>query len=121
MGARFAHPDLCGQVAYFRQFRRTGLCAATTFGFEFAMAPDFHLPGGTQCTMVSMHQVVFEVVESQDGGFEASALGHRIHTQGENWEDLKAMVQDAVRAHFPEADRPAMIRLLFVREEVLTA
>ena len=71
--------------------------------------------------MVSMHQVVFEVVESQDGGFEASALGHRIHTQGENWEDLKAMVQDAVRAHFPEADRPAMIRLLFVREEVLTA
>ena len=68
-----------------------------------------------------MHQVVFEVVESVDGGFEASALGHRIHTQGEDWEDLKAMVQDAVRAHFEEGERPTMIRLLFVREEVLTA
>lgn len=68
-----------------------------------------------------MHQVVFEVVESVDGGYEASALGHRIHTQGEDWDDLKAMVQDAVRAHFAIEDRPAMIRLLLVREEVLTA
>lgn len=68
-----------------------------------------------------MKQIVFEVKESEDGGFEASALGYRIHTQGDNWEDLKAMVQDAVRCHFTEADRPAMIRLLFVREEVLSA
>ena len=68
-----------------------------------------------------MKQIVFEVVESPDGGYEASALGHRIHTQGEDWEDLKAMVQDAVRCHFSEEDRPAMIRLLFVREEVLSA
>jgi hypothetical protein len=68
-----------------------------------------------------MHQVVFEVVESVDGGYEASALGYRIHTQGETWDELKAMVQDAVRTHFLEAERPAMIRLLFVRQEVLTA
>lgn len=68
-----------------------------------------------------MKQIVFEVVESVDGGFEAQALGHRIFTQGDDWEDLKAMVQDAVRCHFDEADRPGMIRLLFVREEVLSA
>jgi hypothetical protein len=71
--------------------------------------------------MKFMHQIVFEVVESVDGGYEASALGHRIHTQGEDWNDLKAMIQDAVRAHFEEPDRPAMIRLLFVREEVMSA
>ncbi len=68
-----------------------------------------------------MHQVVFEVKESDEGGYEAHALGHRIHTQGETWEELKEMVQDAVKNHFDEADRPSMIRLLFVREEVMSA
>lgn len=68
-----------------------------------------------------MHQIVFEAVESSDGGYEASALGHRIHTRGEDWEDLKAMVREAVRAHFDEESRPAMIRLYLVREEVLSA
>lgn len=68
-----------------------------------------------------MHQIVFEVVESGDGGYEAHALGHRIHTQGDDWEDLKSMVQDAVRTHFEAEMRPSMIRLLFVREEVLSA
>jgi hypothetical protein len=52
-----------------------------------------------------MSQIVFEVTESLDGGFEAAALGHRIFTQGETWEDLKEMVQDAVRCHFAEGDR----------------
>ncbi len=66
-------------------------------------------------------QIVFEVVDSPEGGYEAAALGHRIYTQGDDWEDLKSMVQDAVRCHFEEADRPALIRLLFVREEALSA
>jgi hypothetical protein len=68
-----------------------------------------------------MKQIVFDVTESIEGGFEASALGYRIHTQGENWDDLKAMIQDAVRCHFDEADRPALVRLLFTKEEVLSA
>jgi hypothetical protein len=66
-------------------------------------------------------QIVFEVVESPEGGFEASAVSHRIHTQGEDWDDLKEMVRDAVRCHFEEGERPAVIRLLFTREEVLSA
>jgi hypothetical protein len=68
-----------------------------------------------------MHQIVFEVSESVDGGFEASALGYRIHTQGDSWDDLKLMVQDAVRCHFDEGERPTVIRLLFTREEVMSA
>ena len=68
-----------------------------------------------------MHQVVFEVVESAEGGYEAAALGHRIRTQGDTWTELTEMVQDAVRAHFENGERPAMIRLLYVREEVLAA
>ena len=67
-----------------------------------------------------MIQIVFEVTESGEGGFEASAFGHRIHAQGDDWDDLKAMVQDAVRCHFDEAERPALIRLFFTWEEVLS-
>jgi hypothetical protein len=43
-------------------------------------------------TMNPVKQIVFEVVESREGGYEASALGDRIHTQGDDWQDLKAMV-----------------------------
>ena len=68
-----------------------------------------------------MKQIVFEVVEAPEGGYEASALGHHIFTQGETWEDLRTMVQDAVRCHFAQSEQPSMIRLLFVREEVLSA
>ena len=57
-----------------------------------------------------MHQIVFEVVESGDGGNVAHALGHRIHTQGDDWDDLKSMVQDAVRAHLGLNLNPSEIR-----------
>ena len=70
---------------------------------------------------LSMRQIVFEVRESAEGGYEASALGYRIHTQGEDWEDLKAMVQDAVKCHFQDEEAPKIVRLLFTREEVLCA
>jgi hypothetical protein len=68
-----------------------------------------------------MSQIVFEVTESVEGGFEAQALGHHIFTQGDTWDDLREMVKDAVRAHFDDSDRPSVIRLMFVREEVLSA
>lgn len=68
-----------------------------------------------------MSQIVFEVRDSVEGGYEAQALGHRIFTQGEDWADLKEMVADAVRAYFEPADLPAAIRLIFVREEVMSA
>jgi len=34
-------------------------------------------------------------------------------------DELKAMVQDAVRAHFDEAERPRVIRLHMVKDEVI--
>ena len=68
-----------------------------------------------------MQQIIFTVQESVDGGYEATAVGHHIFTQGETWDDLKEMVQDAVRCHFADSDAPKIIRLLFTREEVLAA
>ncbi len=59
------------------------------------------------------------VEEAEEGGYVARALEEPILTQGKTWEELKEMVQDAVRCPFPEGEAPRVIRLLFVREEVL--
>ena len=54
-----------------------------------------------------------------EGGYDARALGHSIFTQGEDWDDLKVMVRDAVLCHFDEEDVPRVIRLHLVREEAI--
>ena len=64
-------------------------------------------------------EIIFVVEESPEGGYEAEALGESIFTQAESVGDLRTMVQDAVRDHFEEGDRPQIIRLHFVRDEVL--
>jgi predicted RNase H-like HicB family nuclease len=68
-----------------------------------------------------MSEIIFEVREDEvDGGFTASALGYGIHTQGDAVEELRAMVKDAVRCYFDESiEAPKIIRLHFVRDEVL--
>ena len=66
-------------------------------------------------------EIIFTVVESPEGGYEARALGQSIYTQGDTLKELKAMVQDAVRCHFDEGSRPRVIRLHLVRDEVIPA
>lgn len=67
-------------------------------------------------------ELIFLVEESYEGGFEAQALGHSIFTQADSWDKLKAAVQDAVQCHFENpTDRPAMIRLHVVHDEVIPA
>jgi hypothetical protein len=68
-----------------------------------------------------MSEIIFEVHEDEiDGGYNARALGFGIHTQGETLEELRAMVKDAVNCYFDETmDAPKIIRLHFVRDEVL--
>ncbi len=71
-----------------------------------------------------MTEIIFEVREDEvDGGYSATALGHTIATQGETLEELREMVRDAVQCHFGDGapgEMPKMIRLHFVRDEVLT-
>ena len=55
-------------------------------------------------------------------GYTAKALGESIFTQAEDMASLKEMVRDAVRCHFPdEMNRPKVIRLHFVRDEVIAS
>jgi predicted RNase H-like HicB family nuclease len=59
-----------------------------------------------------------------DGGFVATALGHGIVTHGDTLAELRKMVKDAVRCHFGDGvpgPMPTVIRLHFVRDEVLAA
>ena len=65
-------------------------------------------------------EIIFEVTEAEEGGFCATALGHGITTQGDTLEELRAMVREAVACYFDDpAAAPRLIRLHFVRDEVL--
>ncbi|MEW8960052.1 MAG: 2-oxoisovalerate dehydrogenase [Moorella sp. (in: firmicutes)] len=64
-------------------------------------------------------EILFLVEESPEGGYEARALGYSIFTEGESVEELKDSVRDAVRCHFEEKDLPRVIRLHFVKDEVI--
>ena len=69
-----------------------------------------------------MHsEIIFVVSDSPEGGFEARALGHSIYTEADTADELREMVRDAVACHFDGAERPSVIRLHLVREEVLAA
>ncbi len=66
-------------------------------------------------------EIIFVVEESPEGGLEAKALDHSIYTQAEDLDSLKEMVRDAVSCHFEESDKPKVIRLHMVRDELITA
>jgi dephospho-CoA kinase len=71
---------------------------------------------------VTASEIIFEIFESPEGGFEARALGHAIFTQAESHEELKEMVRDAVRCHFEnQAEQPKVIRLHMVHDELISA
>jgi hypothetical protein len=66
-------------------------------------------------------EIIFVVDEAPEGGYTAHALGQAIFTEADTWEELRAAVQDAVRCHFDDNERPSVVRLHMVREEVLAA
>jgi hypothetical protein len=66
-------------------------------------------------------EIIFAVEEAPEGGYLARALGHDIFTEADSPGALRDAVRDAVRCHFDEDDRPKVIRLHFLREEVFAA
>ena len=65
-----------------------------------------------------MNEIIFLVEDSPEGGYEARALNASIYTEADTIDELRFMVKDAVECHFEEGERPQIIRLHFVREEV---
>ncbi len=66
-----------------------------------------------------MNEIIFVVEDAPEGGFTARALGHSIFTEAETLDQLRVSVRDAVRCHFDDDSGPKVIRLHYVREEVL--
>lgn len=71
--------------------------------------------------MPTSSEIIFEVTEDEvDGGLSANALGYGIHTQADTVGELRHNVKEAVDCYFGETkQRPSLIRLHFVRDEVL--
>jgi len=68
-----------------------------------------------------MSEIVFLVEDAPEGGLVARALGHSIFTDAETMEQLRSNVRDALRCHFEPDEMPAVIRLHYVKDEVLAA
>lgn len=68
-----------------------------------------------------MPEIIFLVEEAPEGGFTARALGESVFAEADNLTDLHGKVRDAVRCHFDEDRIPKVIRLHFVREEIINA
>ncbi|MCU0836163.1 MAG: 2-oxoisovalerate dehydrogenase [Chromatiaceae bacterium] len=68
-----------------------------------------------------MTEIIFVVEEAPEGGYTAHALGEGIHSQAETVGELHEQVRDAVRCHFDPEAAPRLIRLHFVRDEVIAA
>jgi len=65
-------------------------------------------------------ELVFEVLQEQDGGFVAECLSESIITEADTWEELRKNVTEAVSAFFFDGAPPARVRLHLVRDELFT-
>jgi hypothetical protein len=70
--------------------------------------------------MATDPEIVFVVEEAPEGGYTARALGASIFTEADRPEEIEDRVRDAVRCHFDEPARPKVIRLHYVRDQLLT-
>lgn len=66
-----------------------------------------------------MDEIIFVVTEAPEGGFTAKALGEPIFTEADDELTLHENVRDAVRCHFDAGEAPRVIRLHFVRDDVI--
>ena len=66
-----------------------------------------------------MSEIFFLVEQAPEGGYTARAIGHSIFTEADTLDDLRANVREAVDCHFDEGAGPKIVRLHFVREELM--
>jgi len=65
-------------------------------------------------------ELIFVVEVAPEGGFTARALGQSIFTEADDIATLHKNIRDSVHCHFEDpALRPKIIRLHFIREELI--
>ena len=67
------------------------------------------------------NEIIFIIEESLEGGYEARAVGHSIFTEGDTVEELKQNIIEAVSCHFEEEKKPKLIRLHYIKEEIMAS
>lgn len=71
-------------------------------------------------TYSKLKELIFVIEDDPEGGYIAHSLGEDIFTQADDLETLKTMIRDAIDCHFLNpSDRPQIIRLHIVRDEVM--
>lgn len=66
-----------------------------------------------------MNEIIFVVEEAPEGGYTARAVGESVFTEADDMAQLHAKIRDAVRCHFEGGKAPKLIRLHFVRDELI--
>ncbi len=66
-----------------------------------------------------MTEIIFLVEDAPEGGYTARALGASIFTEADDLAELRRNVREAVACHFEDGQGPKVVRLHFVREEVI--
>lgn len=66
-----------------------------------------------------MKELFFLVEEALEGGYTAKAMGESIFTEAETIDDLKIEIREAVECHFETKDKPQILRLHMVKEELI--
>ena len=85
------------------------------------LAHQVALRGSGRGIIASMSEIVFVVEDAPEGGFTARAVGESIFTEADDMAQLHVRAREAVRCHFNEGKAPKLIRLHYVRDEVIAA
>jgi hypothetical protein len=64
-------------------------------------------------------EIIFLVEEAPEGGYVARALGYSIFTESDTLDAIREEIKDAIRCHFDEGNIPRMVRLHFIKEEIV--
>jgi len=67
----------------------------------------------------SVRELIFEVREADEGGYVARAIGESIFVEADDRAGLEHEIRDAVDCHYGDEPRPNIVRLHFVRDEIL--
>lgn len=68
-----------------------------------------------------MNEVIFLIENAIEGGYTARALGESIFTEADDVENLRENIREAVNCHFEAEEKPKIIRLHFISEELIAA
>jgi hypothetical protein len=67
----------------------------------------------------AMKEIILGVEEAPEGGYTARALGASIFTEADTLVELRGKIRDATNCHFEGEHQPKIIRLHFVKEEMM--